>query len=104
MNKVKRNDTVVITGGRDRGKSGEVRRVIPETERVVVQGVNIRKRHRRAQAMGQPSGIIESEAPLHWSNVKVICRACSKPTRIGFRIRDDGQKVRVCKVCNQDVD
>jgi large subunit ribosomal protein L24 len=104
MNKVKRNDLVLVTTGRDRGKTGEVRRVIPREERVVVQGVNLRKRHMRPRTMGQQAGIIEFEAPIHWSNVKVICRACNKPTRIAFRFRDDGQKVRVCKNCSQDID
>ena len=104
MNKVKRNDLVLITNGRDRGKTGEVRHVLPEEERVVVQGVNIRKRHMRPRTMGQQAGIIESEGPIHWSNVRVICRACNKPTRVGMRVRDDGAKVRVCKNCSQDID
>ncbi len=104
MNKVKRNDLVLVTNGRDRGKTGEVRRVIPESERLIVQGVNIRKFHRRPRTMGEPAGIVEAEAPFHWSNVMVICKACNKPTRIGFRVRDDGAKVRVCKNCGQDID
>jgi large subunit ribosomal protein L24 len=104
MNKVKRNDLVLVTTGRDRGKTGEVRRVIPDAQRVVIQGVNIRKHHRRPRTMNEQAGIIESEGPIHWSNVRVICKACNKPTRIGFRVRDDGAKVRVCKNCEQDID
>jgi large subunit ribosomal protein L24 len=104
MNKIKRNDQVLVVTGRDRGKTGEVRRVLPDEQRLIVQGVNIRKRHMRPRAMGQQGGIIESEGPIHWSNVKLLCRACSRPTRVGFRVRDDGAKVRVCKHCGQDID
>lgn len=104
MNKIKRNDTVLVISGRDRGKTGEVRRVYPREQRVLVQGINIRKQHTRPRGVGQPGGIIQVEGPIHWSNLKLICRACNRPTRVGFRVREDGTKVRTCKRCGQDID
>ena len=102
--KVRRNDTVEITTGKDRGKRGEVRRVLPAEQRVVVGGLNLVKRHRRQRNPQEPSAIIELEAPLHVSNVKVVCRSCNQATRVGFRFLDDGRKVRACKNCNEAID
>jgi large subunit ribosomal protein L24 len=81
-----------------------VRQVLPDANRVVVQGVNMIKRHMRPKAMGTQAGIIEKEAPLHLSNVRLICRSCGKPARVRFRVRQDGVKVRVCGRCNEDID
>ena len=72
--------------------------------RILVTGINMVKRHQRQQDERTPAGIIEKEAPLHVSNVKLVCRACEKAVRVGFRIRSDGVKVRVCKSCEQDID
>ncbi|MEZ4553362.1 MAG: 50S ribosomal protein L24 [Dehalococcoidia bacterium] len=102
--KVRRNDTVEVTTGKDRGKRGEVRRVLPAEQRVVVAGLNLVKRHRRQRTAQEPSAIIEMEAPLHVSNVKVVCRSCNEATRVGFRFLDDGRKVRACKNCNEAID
>ena len=102
--KVRRNDTVEITTGKDRGKRGEVRRVIPSQQRLVVAGANIVKRHRRQRTPQEASGIIEMEAPLHVSNVKLVCPSCGKAVRVGFRFLDDGKKVRSCKNCNEAID
>jgi len=102
--KVRRNDTVEITTGKDRGKRGEVRRVLTKEQRLVVAGANLVKRHRRQRNPQEPSGIIEMEAPLHVSNVKVVCPSCREAVRVGFRFLEDGRKVRSCKNCNEAID
>ncbi len=104
MHRIKRDDLVLVIAGKDRGKQGQVRQVLSRENRLVVQGVNMIKRHMRPRAMGTQAGIIEKEAPIQASNVKLICRACQKPARVGFRIRSDGVKVRVCHACAQDID
>ncbi|SVB87903.1 uncharacterized protein METZ01_LOCUS240757 [marine metagenome] len=102
--KIKKNDQVVITSGRDRGERGSIVEVQPKRGRVVVDGVNVRKRHTRPRAPGQPSGIIEFNAPLAISNVRLICPKCDNPTRVGAAILADGAKVRVCKHCGEVID
>lgn len=104
MQRIKRDDTVLVIAGRDRGKRGTVRRVFPRDERLIVQGVNMIKRHTRPRPPTQPGGIIEREAPLHISNVMLICTACDRPVRVGFRTRENGVKVRVCRSCGEDID
>lgn len=104
MQKIKRDDTVLITGGKERGKQGQVREVLPGKQRLVIQGMNMVKRHERQQDQTKPGGIIEKEAPIHVSNLKLICRSCEKPVRVGTRVRSDGVKVRVCRSCDQDID
>ncbi|MGI9953018.1 50S ribosomal protein L24 [Moorellaceae bacterium AZ2] len=101
---VRKGDTVVVIAGKDKGKKGKVLRVIPSEQRVVVEGVNIVKRHMRPNPQLQQGGIIEKEAPLHSSNVMLVCTKCDQPTRIGRRILADGQKVRVCKKCGEVID
>ncbi len=102
--KIRKGDTVEVISGReeDRGKRGEVIRVIPETHRVVVQGINMRKKHQRqVQTQGRRSispGIIQFEAPIDISNVMLVCPSCKKPTRVG--IKREGEEVqRMCKQC-----
>jgi large subunit ribosomal protein L24 len=104
MRKIKRDDMVLVVAGKDRGKQGQVRQVLPDKDRVVVQGVNMIKRHMRPQAMGTQAGIIEKEAPIHISNLRIICKSCSRPARVHFRVRQDGVKVRVCRRCGEDID
>ena len=107
MNKVRRNDTVLVISGKDRGKTGVVRQVLPKNTRVVVEGINLIKKHQRpTQQAGVPApgGIVTREAPLHVSNVMLVCKECGKPTRPGTRVRPDGVKVRVCKRCGADID
>jgi len=103
MRKVKRDDLVLVIAGKDRGKQGQVRQVFPRENRLVVQGVNMIKRHMRPRAMGTQAGIIEKEGPIHVSNVMIVCKTCGKPTRVSFRERPDG-KTRVCRSCGQDID
>jgi len=102
--KVRKNDTVQVLSGRDRGKTGKVTRILTKTERVVIDGINIRKRHTRAQRPGEQAGIVEFPAPLHQSKVGVVCPKCGRATRVGFRTLEDGTKVRVCKRDGEVID
>jgi large subunit ribosomal protein L24 len=101
--KVRRGDNVVVISGRDKGKTGEVLRVDRERNRVLVQGVNMVKRHQRP-TQTSPGGINEFEAMLHASNIAVVDRKTDKPTRIGFKTLDDGRKVRVAMRSGEVVD
>ena len=104
MERIKRDDLVLVTAGKEKGKQGQVREVLARQQRVVIQGLNMVKRHQRQRSERTPGGIIEQEAPIHISNVKLVCSACQKPARVGFRVRSDGAKVRVCRQCKQDID
>lgn len=104
MRRIQRDDLVQVRTGKDRGRRGQVRQVLPKQERVVVTGINMIKRHVRATQIGQPAGIIEREAPLHMSNVAVVCPECDQAARVAFRVRADGVKIRVCKRCDADID
>ncbi|MFZ5917226.1 MAG: 50S ribosomal protein L24 [Chloroflexota bacterium] len=122
VRKIKRGDTVEVVAGNDSGLRGTVRRVIPAREgtykgrgrrsafqdRVVVSGVNLVKKHQRpVSPSGAPrtqTGIIEFEAPVHLSNVMLVCPSCSQRVRVGFRFLDDGKKVRYCKKCDETID
>jgi large subunit ribosomal protein L24 len=94
--KIKKGDKVVVLTGRDSGRTGEVVRVIPKEERALVRGVNMVKRHQR-QTMNQEGGIIQKEAPIHLSNLALADPKDGKPTRVGFKVLDDGRKVRFAK-------
>jgi large subunit ribosomal protein L24 len=102
--KIRKNDTVVIIAGKDKGKRGKVRRALPDKERVIVEGANMIKRHSRARRAARQAGIIELEAPVHVSKVMLVCEKCGTPTRVGFQFLADGRKVRVCKSCREVID
>jgi large subunit ribosomal protein L24 len=107
VSSVRRNDTVLVIAGKDRGKQGVVRRVLTKQGRVVVEGINMIKKHQRPTQQGgvpAPGGIVTRENPLSASNVMLVCKECGKATRTGMRFRQDGVKVRVCKRCGADVD
>ncbi|MDK2864136.1 MAG: large subunit ribosomal protein [Thermotogota bacterium] len=101
--KVKKGDLVKVIAGKDKGKEGKVLRVIPKENKVIVENVHIVKRHQRPTQRIREGGIIEREAPIHASNVMVICPSCNKPTRIGYRFMEE-KKVRFCKKCGEIVD
>jgi len=102
---IRRNDSVQVMAGKDRGKKGRVLRVIADKNRLVVEGVNFVKRHTRPNpGRGVKGGILEKEAPLHASNVQLVCPECSAPTRIGHKVLEDGRKVRICRKCEGVVD
>jgi len=101
--KYRKGDTVVVMTGRDKGKKGEIMRVLPETRRVYVQGVNIVKRHTRA-TQTQTGGIVEKEAPIHMSNLAHIDPKTDEPTRVGFKFMEDNTKVRYAKRSGEIID
>ena len=101
--KIRKGDRVIVLTGKDKGRTGEVLRVMPKESRVVVQGVNMVKRHQRPTQFSA-GGIDEKEAPIHVSNVAHVDPASSKPTRVGIRITDDGQKLRVAKRSGEAID
>ena len=106
MQRVKTGDTVRVIAGKDKGAEGKVLRVNPKGNRVVVERVNIMKKHQRAMQAGrrqiQP-GIVEFEGEINLSNVMPICPACNQPTRVGFRVDADGRKVRICRKCDGEL-
>jgi large subunit ribosomal protein L24 len=101
--KIKKGDRVVVITGRDRGRQGEVLRVLRQDDRLVVQGVNMVKRHQRPSA-GHPGGIVDKEAPIHISNVAHVDPDGGRPTRVGYRLLDDGRKVRFAKRSGEVID
>ncbi len=103
LRRIRKDDTVMVIAGRQRGQTGKVLRLIPETNRVVIERLNLVKRHTKPRGT-QPGGIVEKEAPLHLSNVQPVCPRCDKPTRVGTRRLDDGQGVRVCRRCGEQMD
>ncbi|MGI8650967.1 MAG: 50S ribosomal protein L24 [Rubrobacter sp.] len=101
--KIKTGDSVVIISGREKGKRGEVQRVIPKKERVVVEGVNTRTRHAQP-SQNNPQGMFQFDAPIHISNVMLVDPDSGEPTRVGYRFDDNGKKVRVAKRSGKDID
>ncbi len=102
--KIRKNDTVLVTAGKDRGKRGKVRFAYPKKNRVVVEGINFIKKHSRAQGQARQAGIIDLEAPIDVSNVMLLCQKCNRPTRVGFTSLEDGRKVRICRKCKEVID
>ena len=102
--KIKSGDTVVVIAGKDKGKRGRVRAVVNKTDRVIVEGVNMVKKHARARSAQQQSSIVEREAPLHISNVMLVDPNTNEPTRVTFRRRENGSLVRVGKRSGEDIE
>jgi large subunit ribosomal protein L24 len=102
--KIKKNDTVLVISGKDRGKKGKVRQALPKTNKVIVDGVNMMKRHSRTRGQARQAGIIDIEMPFSVSNVMLICNKCDKPTRVGYRLLDDGKRARICRNCHENID
>ena len=106
MNKkvhVKTNDTVVVLSGKDKGKQGKVLQVSPKEGKVIVEGLNIATKHVKPRRQGEQGGIVEAEAAMYACKVQLVCPKCSKATRIGHKILEDGSKVRVCKSCGEEI-
>lgn len=101
MAKIRKNDTVLILAGRDRGKSGKVLTVFPKKGRAFVQGINFVKKHARRTREDQQGGIIQKESSIDISNLMLICQKCNRPARIGFTELSDGTKTRICKKCKE---
>jgi large subunit ribosomal protein L24 len=100
--KLKKGDQVQVLAGKDIGKRGAISRVVAESDRVIVDGVNLVKKHQKPTRKTMQGGIIDKEMPIHVSNVALVCPSCG-PTRIGYRFTDTGEKVRVCRKCGADV-
>jgi large subunit ribosomal protein L24 len=101
--KIKKGDNVVVITGRDKGKEGEVLRVLPAERRLIVQGIHVARRHTKAR-MGDPGGIVDKELTIHVSNVAHIDPQSGKPTRVGYKTLDDGRKVRVARLSGEVID
>ena len=104
MSHVRRGDTVGVIAGRERGKRGKVLRVLPEAGRVLVEKINMVKKHQRPTQKLRQGGIIEREGALALSNVLVVCPRCDKPARTGIKVLTDGRKVRSCRRCGESID
>lgn len=101
---IKKNDTVMVVAGKERGKSGKVLRVLPKKETVVIERLNFVKRHLRSGGAHGKGGIVEKEAPIPISNIQLLCGKCNLPTRIGKKTLEDGRKIRICKKCGEAID
>ena len=104
MAKIRKDDTVFVTSGKEKGKQGKVREVFPKDNRIIIEGINMVVRHQKPKGVGRTGGIINKEAPLDVSNVMLLCTQCGKPTRVGFQISADGTKTRQCKQCGKEID
>lgn len=102
--KIRKNDTVQVMAGKDRGKRGKVRFAYPKKNRIIVEGINFIKKHSRARGQVKQAGIIDLEAQIDASNVMLLCGKCNHPTRVGFTFLDDGRKVRICHKCKEVID
>ena len=101
---IKKGDTVVVISGEDKTKKGKVLVAMPAEGKVVVEGVNIRTKHKKARGNSEPGGIIKQEGPINASNVMLVCEKCGKATRLATKVLEDGKKVRVCKKCGDTFD
>jgi len=101
---IRKNDTVLVIAGKDKGKKGKVRFAYPKSERIMVEGINFIKKHSRARGAARQAGIIEREATIPVSNVMLVCSKCNKPARVGSRFLADGRKVRFCRSCSEVMD
>lgn len=103
MQKFKKGDKVLIRKGKDRGKIGKILKVFPKEAKILVEGLNLVKKHLKPRRTGEKGKIIEIPAPISWAKVKLICPSCQKPTKVGFRLEKE-KKVRYCKKCQKNID
>ena len=101
---IRKNDSVMVISGKERGKTGKVLRVLNEKDAVVIERLNIVKRHTKPRGPQQTGGIVEKEAAIHASNIMIMCDKCNAPARIGRKVLADGKKVRVCRNCKEALD
>ena len=101
MFRFKRNDTVLVTVGKDRGKKGKILRIFPKRERALVEGINMVKKHMRPTRDNPKGGIFSMESPVHIANLMLVCSRCSKATKVGYKVLTDGTKKRMCKKCQE---
>ena len=101
---LKKDDKVKIITGKDKGKIGKILKVIRKKDRILIENINIVKHHSKPTAKNRQGGILESESPIHWSNVMLMCNKCLTPIRIKMQRLDDGKKIRVCRKCDEIID
>lgn len=101
---LKKDDKVKIVAGRDKGKIGKIQRVYPKKKRVLVENINMVKKHLKPSMQNRQGGIVENEAPIDWSNAMLMCGKCIKPVRVKYQTLDDGKKVRKCVACDEIID
>ncbi len=101
---IRKNDSVMVIAGRERGKTGKVLRVLSDKDAAIIERVNLVKRHSRPRGPQQPGGIIEKEAKIHLSNLMLMCDKCNAPVRVGRKVLPDGEKVRICRRCGDPLD
>lgn len=103
MFRIRKEDTVAVIAGKDKGKKGKVISVFPKMDRAIVEGVNFVKKHMRKTQQDQQGGIVQKEIPIHLSNLMLVCKHCNKPVRVGFTFLKDGSKARTCKSCGESI-
>ena len=101
---IRKNDSVMVIAGKERGKTGKVLRVLPEKDRVIIERVNIVKRHTKPRGPQQSGGILEKEAAIDASNIMIMCDRCNAPVRIGHKVLGDGKKIRLCRRCGEAIE
>ncbi|HXF76798.1 MAG TPA: 50S ribosomal protein L24 [Methylomirabilota bacterium] len=101
---IRKNDSVMVIAGKERGKTGKILRVLPEKNSVIIERLNIVKRHSKPRGPQQAGGIVEKEARIHVSNVMIMCDKCNAPVRIGHKLLADGKKIRICRRCHEALD
>ena len=101
---IRKNDSVMVIAGKERGKTGKVLRVLLDKDAVIIERTNMVKRHTKPRGPQQPGGIVEKEARIHASNVMIMCDKCNAPVRIGHKILADGEKIRICRRCQEALD
>ena len=100
--KIKKGDTVLILSGKDRGRTGKIGKVFPKRKKIIIDGINIVKKHVRPRKQNQKGEVVEVPAPFDMSNAKLICPKCNKPVRVGYKVVDD-KKIRICKKCREEI-
>lgn len=101
---LKKNDLVRVIAGKEKGKSGRILRIFAKKDRAIIEKINFIKRHQRPSGQQRQGGIIEREAPLHLSNLMLVCESCNSPIRVGEKVLEDGKKARYCKKCGEMID
>lgn len=101
---IRKNDSVMVITGKERGKTGKVLRILMDKDAVIIERTNMVKRHTKPRGPQQPGGIIEKEASIHASNIMIMCNKCNAPVRIGHKTLADGEKIRICRRCEEALD
>jgi large subunit ribosomal protein L24 len=101
---IRKNDSVMVITGKERGKTGKVLRVLPDKEKAIIERINLVKRHTKPRGPQQPGGVVEKEASIHVSNLMIMCDKCNAPVRVGRKILADGRKIRICRRCGEALD